>query len=62
MHALLGANGAGKSTLVKVLTGVIRQDTGPIQVNGEATRVSSPAQAARIGLAPSSRIPRSCPT
>ena len=52
VHALLGANGAGKSTLVKVLTGVIRQDTGTIQVNGEDTRVSSPAQAARIGLAP----------
>ena len=52
VHALLGANGAGKSTLVKVLTGVIRQDGGMIQVNGEDTRVSSPAQAARIGLAP----------
>ena len=52
VHALLGANGAGKSTLVKVLTGVIRPDGGTIQVNGEAIRVSSPAQAARIGLAP----------
>src|SRR5687767_455773 len=52
VHALLGANGAGKSTLVKVLTGVIRQDAGTIQVNGKDTRVSSPAQAARIGLAP----------
>jgi ribose transport system ATP-binding protein len=52
IHALLGANGAGKSTLVKVLTGVIRPDGGTILVNGEETRVSSPAQAARIGLAP----------
>ena len=52
VHALLGANGAGKSTLVKVLTGVIRPDGGVIQMNGDAIRVSSPAQAARIGLAP----------
>ena len=52
IHALLGANGAGKSTLVKILTGVIRPNAGTIQVNGRAVRVSSPAAATRIGLAP----------
>jgi ribose transport system ATP-binding protein len=52
VHALLGANGAGKSTLVKALTGVIRPDGGAIRFDGRDVRVSSPAQAARIGLAP----------
>jgi ribose transport system ATP-binding protein len=52
VHALLGANGAGKSTLVKLLTGVTRPDGGTIAVAGERVRVRSPAEAARIGLAP----------
>jgi ribose transport system ATP-binding protein len=52
VHALLGANGAGKSTLVKVLTGVIRPDEGRLVLNGEDIRISSPSQAARVGLAP----------
>src|SRR5712691_7501953 len=52
VHALLGANGAGKSTLVKVLTGVVRQDSGTVRVRSKEVRVASPAAAARIGLAP----------
>jgi ribose transport system ATP-binding protein len=52
VHALLGANGAGKSTLVKILTGVIRPDAGAIRVAGRDARVTSPAAAAKIGLAP----------
>jgi ribose transport system ATP-binding protein len=52
VHALLGANGAGKSTLVKLLTGVIRPDAGTIAVGGRQVKVSSPAQATTIGLAP----------
>ena len=52
MHALLGANGAGKSTLVKVLTGRHPPDGGTISVSGKPVRARSPAQAARLGLAP----------
>ena len=39
---VLGANGAGKSTLVKVLTGVMRADSGAIRVRDTEVRVGSP--------------------
>ncbi len=51
IHALLGANGAGKSTLVKMLTGVVRPDTGTIELNGEPRRFTSPTAAQRAGIA-----------
>jgi ribose transport system ATP-binding protein len=51
IHALLGANGAGKSTMVKMLTGVIRPDSGTITVGGRAVQLRSPAAAQRAGLA-----------
>lgn len=50
-HALLGVNGAGKSTLVKVLTGDLRADRGEIYWKQKPVRISSPAQARRLGIA-----------
>ena len=33
--ALIGDNGAGKSTIIKILSGVLRPDSGSLQINGE---------------------------
>lgn len=37
LFALLGPNGAGKSTLVKIITGLVQQDYGEIQIAGTKT-------------------------
>src|SRR5688500_18565172 len=34
IHALLSENGAGKSTLIMIMTGVQRQDSGEIRIDG----------------------------
>jgi ribose transport system ATP-binding protein len=52
IHALLGANGAGKSTLVKILSGVLRPDSGTIAVAGKQVRFSNPVEALKAGIAP----------
>jgi ribose transport system ATP-binding protein len=50
--ALMGANGAGKSTFVKILTGVLKPDTGHVRIRGIDSNVASPAAARRSGLVP----------
>ncbi|WP_193174566.1 sugar ABC transporter ATP-binding protein, partial [Oricola nitratireducens] len=50
VHALLGENGAGKSTVVKLLSGLIEQDQGHINVFGEAASLRSPRASHRHGI------------
>ena len=51
VHALLGENGAGKSTLMNILSGVISEYDGTIEVQGQPVRFRSPADAQRAGIA-----------
>ncbi|MEF2280458.1 ABC transporter ATP-binding protein [Deinococcus sp. YIM 134068] len=48
--ALLGENGAGKSTLISILYGLYQPDEGTVELEGRAVRVTSPAQALRLGI------------
>jgi branched-chain amino acid transport system ATP-binding protein len=48
---LLGANGAGKSTLAKSISGLIRNETGTILLDGEPIEALPPAERLRRGIA-----------
>jgi ribose transport system ATP-binding protein len=50
VHALLGENGAGKSTMVKMLSGLVRPDSGAIALFGRDVRLGGPRDAHRAGL------------
>ncbi len=50
VHALLGENGAGKSTLVKILSGLIRRDSGTIHLLGEPAPLGTPQRAHKRGI------------
>lgn len=49
VHAIVGENGSGKSTLVKVMSGVLRPDSGLVEILGGQVR--SPREAIDRGLA-----------
>lgn len=50
IHALIGENGAGKSTLIKIITGVIRPDSGQLVFDGNPIEMHSPRDAIRQGI------------
>lgn len=47
---LVGDNGAGKSTLIKILSAVIRPDSGAIKFDGHPAHFSSPSEARARGI------------
>lgn len=52
---LVGPNGAGKTTLIKHLTGVYRQDSGQVLIDGRGV-FENPAVKAKIGCIPDDRF------
>ncbi len=50
IHALVGENGAGKTTLMNILYGMYHPDSGTIKINGNEVKISSPADAIRLGI------------
>lgn len=50
VHALLGENGAGKSTTVKMLSGLLRPDSGTIRVFGAPVQMDGPLAAHAAGI------------
>jgi simple sugar transport system ATP-binding protein len=48
--ALIGDNGAGKSTLTKVISGVIKPDSGELRFEGQPVEIGTPGAAQRLGI------------
>ena len=50
IHALVGENGAGKSSLMNILYGLIKPDSGEIQIDGKPVSLQGPRDAIRAGI------------
>jgi ribose transport system ATP-binding protein len=51
VHTILGENGSGKSTMVKLLSGIVRPDSGAILLDGRPFSGRKPADFQQAGFA-----------
>lgn len=51
IHALAGENGSGKSTLIKILSGIVRPDSGTLTWRGERVSFRRPGDSQAAGVA-----------
>nr|CTQ97516.1 Branched-chain amino acid transport ATP-binding protein LivG (TC 3.A.1.4.1) [Kibdelosporangium sp. MJ126-NF4] len=49
-HALIGPNGAGKSTVFKLITGLLRSDSGRVELAGQDVTRASEVRRCRLGI------------
>jgi ribose transport system ATP-binding protein len=50
IQGVLGENGAGKSTLIKIISGVLKPDTGTMRIDGRTVDFSRPSEANAAGV------------
>ncbi len=50
VHAIIGENGSGKSTVTKIISGLIKQDSGSIFIDGKPANYNSVSDARQNGI------------
>lgn len=50
IHALLGGNGSGKSTMIKIASGLVKQDSGEIEIDGNKIDNSNPKSSKKMKI------------
>ncbi|MGC8755054.1 MAG: ABC transporter ATP-binding protein [bacterium] len=48
MFGIIGPNGSGKTTLLKLISGIVKPDTGTVTLNGKDIHLLKPKELARI--------------
>ena len=50
IFGLLGPNGAGKSTLMKIIAGIVKQDSGSVLIKGSEVSIHNARHAIKLGI------------
>ncbi|MCX6376973.1 MAG: ATP-binding cassette domain-containing protein, partial [Armatimonadetes bacterium] len=50
VHSIIGENGAGKCTLLKVISGIVRADSGEVSFRGQRITNASPNRLFALGI------------